>query len=653
MRIIHYLFLVSVIAVTVGVAPAVTVQNHSFEADGALEPGVPTGWTLFAGAEADVGASSGGSTTAPDGSYYLWLGNGVILSQTTNAVISSAGASYTLTVDVKNDWNGNPQIILYYEDGESHVPLGEAHYLSTDFPPPEGSDEGDRWAEPQTLELTIETTAASVGKNIGIELLCENYPGDVWGHFDNVRLVNNTVRLISPDDGVEFVDRYTDIEWSVAPTVDKVDLYLGTQDDPNLTLDPLIFVPDIPAATTSYSPTLDFSETYYWKVVAYEPNTLPGATDYVTNASDVWSFTTTGPSPNIQSMTPYAQSVPADTGADPTIMVGGINLEDYEWYKDDVLLTNNAKYGGLGTATLTINDMTLADEGIYSCVVSNSLSEDTDVATAVVVTERLMSWWKLDGTLDDSVQEVISGVMEFDGTVDPNTVFTTDNSGIDGGDSVVLDIDDPNCPFIQIDGTEEFFNFYEDTFTVSAWIRTSYVNDSAWPAVISKQPVEGSGYVVALDGESETLTEMHGTRIYSDGPVVADGQWHMLTLTYDGSVQRVYVDGQLQATSAATSADAYANTAPVVFGAWDLESPDADFEGNIDNVKIYSYAMTSIEVGEAFVGIHPDVDYVCNYELPELTYDFDGNCRVDLADFAEIAGSWLACNRIPDTTCSQ
>jgi hypothetical protein len=226
-------------------------------------------------------------------------------------------------------------------------------------------------------------------------------------------------------------------------------------------------------------------------------------------------------------MTPYGQSVPADVGEDPTITANGANLGGSTiivWKKDGVELTDGIKYGGLGTTTLTINDMILDDEGIYTCEASNGDGDDS--ANAVVVTERLMSWWKLDGNLDDSVQEIVADAPEFDGVVDPNTVFTTDNSGIDNGNSVILEITDPNCPFIQIDGTEEWFNFYEDELTVSAWIRTSYVSSSAWPAVVSKQPVEDSGYDLCLDGESETLIDIHQTRLNSNGPVVADGQWH-------------------------------------------------------------------------------------------------------------------------------
>ncbi len=628
---------------------AVTVNNFSFEDDGVeIDPGIPTGWYSDSTGDADIGVAAGGASLT-DGSYRLWMGNNVTLYQNTSTEIGSAGASYTLQVDVYNSWNANPQIILYYDDAGTRVPLGEAHYLASDFP-----DSGT-WVESHTLELTVVTTAASVGKNLGIELSIENYPGDVWAHYDNVRLASNTVILVSPANNTDLVPKTTDLVWTVAPTVEKVDLYLGLEDDPNLTLNPLLFVPDIPAATTSYSPTLDYSTPYYWKVVAYEPNTL--GTGYITSDSGTASFTTAGPAPVITAITPYAQSVPAGTTS-TTITVSGVNLEFFAWSKDGAPLSDGSEYTGTGTATLTILDVQLADEGVYSCEVSNSLSVVTDTANAVVVTERLMSWWKLDGNLNDSVQDVVAEAPQYNGVLDPNTVFTADASGIDSGDSVVLDIGDPNVPVIPIAGTEEIFNFYEDSLTVSAWVRTTYVSDTAWPAVVSKTPAQLVGYTIALDGQSEVLAQVDGdsTRLYTNW-LVADGDWHMVTLTYDGSEQRIYVDGELDtSTTGVTSVSgisAVGNTAPVIIGAWNLTSQEfgAEFEGNIDNVKIYSYALTATEVGEDYVATNPNVDYVCNWELPDLVYDSDGNCRVDLVDLADFATKWLNCNRIPDTAC--
>lgn len=39
--------------------------------------------------------------------------------------------------------------------------------------------------------------------------------------------------------------------------------------------------------------------------------------------------------------------------------------------------------------------------------------------------------------------------------------------------------------------------------------------------------------------------------------------------------------------------------------------------------------------------------WVCNNEgMADLTYDFNDDCQVDLADFAVLAADWLSSNRI-------
>ncbi len=464
-------------------------------------------------------------------------------------------------------------------------------------------------------------------------------------YFDNFTTDPSPISLTSPPDGDEIGTDVT-LEWSYLENVDTIDLYLGTEDDPNLTDAAYLVLSNEPSTTSSYSTTLA-PATYYWKVVGYMADGQGGT---ISKDSAVWSFTIVE-APEIVTMTPYGQSVPGDGSTDATIAAAGYNLDTASaiWSKNGIeLSTSDLNYSGADSTTLTIHDVTLEDEGIYSCRVYNTEGEDT--ANAVVVTERLISWWKLDGNLDDSVQEAVPGAQVFNGTVDPQTVFTADGSGLDGGDSVILGIDDPNCPFLQIDGTEEMFNFYEDSLTVNAWIRTSYVSSSAWPAVMSKS--NGSkGYFAALDGESQALSEVDGNRVYSNIPDLADDQWHMVTVTYDGSIQKVYVDGNLRATGSAGLANASGNAAPIIIGAWNSTSADADFDGNIDNVMIYSKVLTGTEIGEFYVANHPGVDSICNYELPGLDFDTNGNCRIDIADFANFAATWLNCNLIPASAC--
>jgi hypothetical protein len=151
------------------------VINPSFEADGESSR-VPSGW-VGNNVPGGVGTSFGSASTT-DGNYYLWQGNGNFIYQTTGEVIAAEGISYLLQVDVRNSWQGSPKIILYYYDAGSRIELGSSSLPAN----------GDSWAAPATLEVTAVTTAASVGKNLGVELTIANYPGNVWVHYDNVRL---------------------------------------------------------------------------------------------------------------------------------------------------------------------------------------------------------------------------------------------------------------------------------------------------------------------------------------------------------------------------------------------------------------------------------------------------------------------------------
>jgi hypothetical protein len=151
----------------------VTIQNHSFEDDGLLVDATPSGWTWN---------SVGGRGTAQDerteGFYSYYQGNGAVLYQTSGRTIVNSGVQYTLAVDVLNTWQASPKAVIYYNDGGSRVELGSGSL-------PAG---GDSWTEWDTIIVYANSTAASVGKNIGVELTIANYPGDYWADYDVVRL---------------------------------------------------------------------------------------------------------------------------------------------------------------------------------------------------------------------------------------------------------------------------------------------------------------------------------------------------------------------------------------------------------------------------------------------------------------------------------
>ena len=74
------------------------------------------------------------------------------------------------------------------------------------------------------------------------------------------------------------------------------------------------------------------------------------------------------------------------------------------------------------------------------------------------------------------------------------------------------------------------------------------------------------------------------------------GAWHLLVGTYDGANLRLYVDGT-QVASAAATGSMPVTTDQLVIGSKTPTSTAGDhFNGKIDDVRIYNYALTAAEV---------------------------------------------------------
>ncbi len=81
----------------------------------------------------------------------------------------------------------------------------------------------------------------------------------------------------------------------------------------------------------------------------------------------------------------------------------------------------------------------------------------------------------------------------------------------------------------------------------------------------------------------------------------AAGQWHHVAGTYDGAAMKLYVDGGLVASAAltgglTTTADGAGNWL-VVGKDYDQTVNDRWYDGLIDGVRVYSRALTAVEVG--------------------------------------------------------
>jgi len=87
--------------------------------------------------------------------------------------------------------------------------------------------------------------------------------------------------------------------------------------------------------------------------------------------------------------------------------------------------------------------------------------------------------------------------------------------------------------------------------------------------------------------------------------IISDAKWHHVVATYDGTRMSLYIDGELLASESATG-NISVNDEPVYIGA-DPEKPGREWNGLIDDVRIYSYALSEAEIKSLYVGKESDM----------------------------------------------
>jgi hypothetical protein len=485
----------------------------------------------------------------------------------------------------------------------------------------------------------------------------QNY--DNWGP-DNL---TGTITDPNPSNGAENVPLAQTLSWTVNdPNAAYFDLYLATVNDPNLSTPANKKLSLEPITTTSYSPTLDYSTPYYWKVDVYEPNTAPGATDYTMIAGPVWSFTTIGQAPLVSAVSPAIAALNA--GQPAVLSVTGTNVDTYQWYKvgDANPLSDGFKYAGTATNTLTISDVQLADEGQYYCQVTNTVYPNpVDSTPGLVMTKRLIIHYPLDtiSVVDgnDVTPDVVGGynmtLMSDGGGADFPTLVT----GVPelGGNGLLFnnsDSADPNNAWGQYATAGDVdIEAMGDGLTVAFWVKWGGLNTN-WQGIINRRTAWAADQMMwqveeANDGAGISLTRA-GSSTTARAPVTVD-QWAYITATCDkitGTI-KIYLNGELYSTATGFTYGTGVNAAlKMGCGVLSAEGVAGDFFwGTLDDVKLYNYARTTVQVANDYLSVKGG--WVCNNEgTVDLTYDFNNDCQVDLGDFALLAADWLNSNRI-------
>jgi hypothetical protein len=464
------------------------------------------------------------------------------------------------------------------------------------------------------------------------------------------------------------------LEWAFGPTANPthVDLYFGTEKDPNLSAKPANKKLSMAPATTAYNPgQLNYYTQYYWRVDIYEPNTA-GGPGHTLTAGPVWTFRTAGQDPEIGPVSPSRLVV--EQGASAVFKAtGAVQVDNYQWWRKaapaDIQLANGAKYSGVKTDTLTINGVVQADEGQYYCVVTNQLTATVASnydSAGTLMTRRLIIHYPLD-TIDNGVTpDVVGG---YDMTLKIYPAYSNAARLVDGvplladsqGDpskGLFFDNFDPANP----DRWGQYATAGDvdmedmgDGLTIALWVNQGNRTSPQYHGILSRR-VTPTAADMMWQIEYQANVGVNLLRVGATNPSrfpLNLGQWDYLVVTVDKNTNtaRIYLNGVVMRNQTGWTFG-QGSHAEFKMGCNQVNLPDAPeplqdaFYGILDDVRIYNYARTHRQIALDYLNVVGGDGWICDADGPALPRDLNNDCRVDLADLAILAQDWLESNRI-------
>ena len=257
---------------------------------------------------------------------------------------------------------------------------------------------------------------------------------------------------------------------------------------------------------------------------------------------------------------------------------------------DDFWL-GRGRYGGQATIDGGIDEFQVFNRALTAQEVSDEYNAGSagkcKEAQCVIPPSNLVSWWPGDSDPSDFVGSN-------DGTLVGNAQAGVAGQ-VDGAFSF-----DGNGDYVEIPDSPSLSNF-PNGITISAWINPSSLPNN-FPAIVGKTDSYASSRL-HLMLHSTIPGSLHWGigNVFGSTPggVVTFNQWNYVTLSYDKSTVRIYVDGvlvQSQSTNVAVP-DTAAN---LRIGTRPSPSSGQYFHGLIDEVQIFDRALSQTEIQAEF-----------------------------------------------------
>jgi len=193
------------------------------------------------------------------------------------------------------------------------------------------------------------------------------------------------------------------------------------------------------------------------------------------------------------------------------------------------------------------------------------------------------------------------------------------NNGVVSGASLTYGIEGTTNSAYSFDGVNDYIELPSDeltsygAFTISAWAKI----------VNGPSAANGIGYILHRSVDVSMGTSIYwiaavtnGSLYYGGGAssygtggfsnVVADtSTWRLVTLTYDGNVERIYVDGSEKNSYTVGAVTNNSSNNKIGIGGTPHNPSYRPAKGSIDDVRIYNRALSASEVGGLYDAYAP------------------------------------------------
>ena len=166
--------------------------------------------------------------------------------------------------------------------------------------------------------------------------------------------------------------------------------------------------------------------------------------------------------------------------------------------------------------------------------------------------------------------------------------------------------DSANKGSLTFDGTNQYVEianssqFHNQRMTASIWINPQAVNTSNYTHLFWKKHTNSpyTSFGLWLEQSTRNIYGGFGQNHESSGSIIPLDEWTFVSLTYDGSYRRIFLNGLLDVETADSNHTIQYDSNPILlaYGDYNLE-----FNGKISIAQIYNRALTGDEVRQNYL----------------------------------------------------